>query len=287
MKSNILVVDDEPVARQSLSDILRLEGYIVNAVPNGQAAVEYVRTHPVELMVVDLRMPGMDGFALLRAIRAEEASIDALGFWDEQLALVGAHQAGDGAGLVLHLDALVAVLRGRQLDDHADDLHLLLARLDALDGDGVAQVAPLPQHLGDLPVAVLEVGDEVLRREHHALVGSFEREAIENGAVHANGADLQARIGTCDREEMEILVVGCRQNGSRHVAVGYRVQGVSPTAGDDVGRTPCRLETLVVVLVSADHEVYAPLFEQIRPRIAHLSPMHIFDPGNGAWSPVN
>ena len=66
MKSHILVVDDEPVARQSLTDILRLEGYTVNSVPNGQAAVEYVRTHPVELIVVDLRMPGMDGLEVVQ-----------------------------------------------------------------------------------------------------------------------------------------------------------------------------------------------------------------------------
>jgi DNA-binding response OmpR family regulator len=68
MKPNILVVDDEPVARQSLSEILRLEGYAVNSVPNGQAAVEYVRTHPVDLMVVDLRMPGMDGLEVIQVI---------------------------------------------------------------------------------------------------------------------------------------------------------------------------------------------------------------------------
>jgi len=68
MKSNILVVDDEPVARQSLSEILRLEGYAVNAVPNGQAAVEYVRTHPIELIVVDLRMPGMDGQEVIQVV---------------------------------------------------------------------------------------------------------------------------------------------------------------------------------------------------------------------------
>lgn len=68
MKSHILVVDDEPVARQSLSDILRLEGYTVNSVPNGQAAVEYVRTHPVELMIVDLRMPGMDGLEVVQVV---------------------------------------------------------------------------------------------------------------------------------------------------------------------------------------------------------------------------
>ncbi len=66
MKSHILVVDDEPVARQSLTDILRLEGYTTNSVPNGQAAVEYVRTHPVELMIVDLRMPGMDGLEVVQ-----------------------------------------------------------------------------------------------------------------------------------------------------------------------------------------------------------------------------
>jgi DNA-binding response OmpR family regulator len=68
MKSNILVVDDEPVARQSLSEILRLEGYAVNSVPNGQAAVEYVRTHPVEIVVVDLRMPGMDGLEVVQVV---------------------------------------------------------------------------------------------------------------------------------------------------------------------------------------------------------------------------
>ncbi len=68
MKSNILVVDDEPIARQSLTEILRLEGYAVNSVPNGQAAVEYVRTHPIELIIVDLRMPGMDGLEVIQVV---------------------------------------------------------------------------------------------------------------------------------------------------------------------------------------------------------------------------
>lgn len=68
MKSNILVVDDEPVARQSMGDILRLEGFAVNSVPNGQAAIEYVRTHPVELLIVDLRMPGMDGLEVVQVV---------------------------------------------------------------------------------------------------------------------------------------------------------------------------------------------------------------------------
>ncbi|MBL8103051.1 MAG: response regulator transcription factor [Anaerolineales bacterium] len=68
MKSNILVVDDEPVARQSLTDILKLEGYIVASAPNGQAAVEYIRTHNVDLLIVDLKMPGMDGLEVVQVV---------------------------------------------------------------------------------------------------------------------------------------------------------------------------------------------------------------------------
>ena len=68
MKSSILIVDDEPVARKSLTDILRLEGYSVTSAPNGQAAVEYVRTNHIDLMVVDLRMPGMDGLEVVQVV---------------------------------------------------------------------------------------------------------------------------------------------------------------------------------------------------------------------------
>jgi DNA-binding response OmpR family regulator len=68
MKLNILVVDDEPVARQSLTDILRLEGYMVSSAPNGQAAVEHIRTNTVDLMIVDLRMPGMDGLEVVQVV---------------------------------------------------------------------------------------------------------------------------------------------------------------------------------------------------------------------------
>ena len=68
MKSNILVVADEPVARQSLTDILKLEGYSVASAPNGHAAVEHVRMNPVDLLIVDLRMPGMDGLEVIQVV---------------------------------------------------------------------------------------------------------------------------------------------------------------------------------------------------------------------------
>jgi DNA-binding response OmpR family regulator len=66
MKTNILIVDDEPIARQSLGDILRLEGYGVTAVPSGEAAVEHLRNYSVDLMIVDLKMPGMNGLDVVQ-----------------------------------------------------------------------------------------------------------------------------------------------------------------------------------------------------------------------------
>src|SRR5665811_726104 len=68
MKSNILVVDDEPVARQSLSDILRLEGYHVTSAANGESAVDHIRKYAVDLIVLDLKMPGMNGLDVIQVV---------------------------------------------------------------------------------------------------------------------------------------------------------------------------------------------------------------------------
>jgi DNA-binding response OmpR family regulator len=75
-KANILVVDDEAVERQTLSEILRLEGYRVSAVSNGEAAVDFVRTNPVELMLLDLRMPGMSGLEVIKVVNRTSPEIE-------------------------------------------------------------------------------------------------------------------------------------------------------------------------------------------------------------------
>src|SRR5512136_2559363 len=95
MKSNILVVDDEVVARQSLTDILKLEGYNAVAVPNGQAAIEHVRTHPIDLMIVDLRMPGMDGLEVVQVVNQASP--------DTEIVMLTAHGSTDSAIQALRL----------------------------------------------------------------------------------------------------------------------------------------------------------------------------------------
>jgi DNA-binding response OmpR family regulator len=69
MKGRILVVDDEEVARLSLAEILRLEGYQVSAVESGQAALDVLGGDNFDLMILDLKMPGMSGIEVMHAAR--------------------------------------------------------------------------------------------------------------------------------------------------------------------------------------------------------------------------
>jgi len=67
-KAKILIVDDEPIERRSLADILHLEGYSVSDVANGEAAVDFVRLNQVDLIILDLRMPGMSGLDVMKVV---------------------------------------------------------------------------------------------------------------------------------------------------------------------------------------------------------------------------
>jgi len=65
----ILVVDDAEVQRQIASRILEKLGYTVATAPSGEAALEYVKTTPVDLLILDMIMdPGMDGLDTYRRI---------------------------------------------------------------------------------------------------------------------------------------------------------------------------------------------------------------------------
>ena len=65
----VLVVDDEPKMQRVLEILLRKLGHEVLLAADGQAALTLAQSAPVDLVMTDLRMPGMDGIALLTALR--------------------------------------------------------------------------------------------------------------------------------------------------------------------------------------------------------------------------
>jgi DNA-binding response OmpR family regulator len=66
----VLIVDDEERLRKALERSLLQEGYQTRVAASGDEALALVQAEPVDLLITDLVMPGMDGMALVRAIRA-------------------------------------------------------------------------------------------------------------------------------------------------------------------------------------------------------------------------
>jgi DNA-binding response OmpR family regulator len=69
MSGRILIVDDEPNQRRSLAIGLRLEGFQVLEAQSGQEALQQLDGTPIDLAIVDLMMPGMNGLDLSRCMR--------------------------------------------------------------------------------------------------------------------------------------------------------------------------------------------------------------------------
>ncbi|MDY7226728.1 sigma-54-dependent transcriptional regulator [Hyalangium rubrum] len=72
----ILVVDDEEGVRSFLAESLEIDGHHVEEAASGQEALERLRSRGFELVLTDLRMPGMDGLELLQKVQAEQPEVE-------------------------------------------------------------------------------------------------------------------------------------------------------------------------------------------------------------------
>jgi DNA-binding response OmpR family regulator len=72
---HILVVDDEPAIVTVVRDRLEREGFAVRAVASGEEALAHVDTDPPDLVVLDVMLPGIDGFEALRRLRSSGCTV--------------------------------------------------------------------------------------------------------------------------------------------------------------------------------------------------------------------
>jgi DNA-binding NtrC family response regulator len=71
----VLLVDDEGSVRMTLAANLELEGFEVVEASNGRSALEVVGREPIDLVLTDVRMPGMNGVELFRCLRQERPGV--------------------------------------------------------------------------------------------------------------------------------------------------------------------------------------------------------------------
>lgn len=172
MTANILVVDDEKAARKSLADILRLEGYDVTAVEDGPNALKLLEDQAFDLMLLDIKMPGMDGIEVMQ--KSLEISSDM------QIIMLTAHGSMESAIEALRYGAhdylikpsspqeiLSSVVGAMARHAEAQRKRLLLGQMETSlqqlkDVEGVSQTNVAGQRVIALPDGVMV---DLARRE--------------------------------------------------------------------------------------------------------------------------
>src|SRR5512139_2455518 len=75
MKPSILIVDDDEVMQQTLSDVLKKKGYEVFSVSAGNGALSIIKKNIVDLVLLDMRLPDVDGIEVLKKIKELDTEI--------------------------------------------------------------------------------------------------------------------------------------------------------------------------------------------------------------------
>jgi CheY-like chemotaxis protein len=123
-KEKILLVDDEPAIRQMLTRLLAGEGYHVLPATNGSEALEFAGHAEFDLVLLDLNMPGMDGWDTFEQLTAKHPLLPIIVITARPNQRFTALAAGIGALMEKPLDLQKLLLTIRGLLDEPDDVRI-------------------------------------------------------------------------------------------------------------------------------------------------------------------
>ncbi len=106
---SILIVDDEPLMRLSMTDALKASGYEVTAAATGNEGLEKFDLDPAEILITDLRLPGMSGLELLQASKQRSPNTEVI--------VITAHGSVETAVGAMKLGAYDYITKPFQMDE--------------------------------------------------------------------------------------------------------------------------------------------------------------------------
>src|SRR5690349_2855532 len=115
--ARILVADDEPGIREFITDSLELDEHVVVPAKDGREAAKLLDERGFDLVLTDLKMPGLDGMQLLRKVRSEQPEVEVI--------VMTAHGTVDNAVEAMKLGAFEYL---QKPISGPDELRLLVSR---------------------------------------------------------------------------------------------------------------------------------------------------------------
>jgi diguanylate cyclase (GGDEF)-like protein len=237
---NILVVDDTHDNLRLLANILNEQGYQVRPVPQGSRAIAAAQSKPPDLVLLDIMMPGMDGYAVCEALKADERTRDIpiifISALNETFDKVKAFSLGgvDYITKPFQSEEVLARVKThitiRKLQQELEDRNRELDRL--VNIDGLTQIANrryfdtylehewrrLAREQQPLSLIFLDIDYFKLYNDHYGHQAGDEclkqvAQVFEH--VARRPADLAARYGG---EEFVILLPNTDERGAQHLA---------------------------------------------------------------------
>ena len=133
MAHKILVIDDEPSILNLVSSYLKAEGYEVLTANNGEEAIKFIKDKNPHIVVLDLMMPGMDGWQVCKRVRAfSNVPIVILSALDDPALIASALDAGADDYLVKPVSSSILVAH----------LNRLIRRTGTLDAPNGTPIRP-------------------------------------------------------------------------------------------------------------------------------------------------
>lgn len=214
--ARILVVDDEDRNRRLFVAMLEADGYVAAEAADGAQALELVRQSPPDLVLLDIMMPGMDGYAVARALKANPASqsipvvmVTAL---DDSESWRRGMEAGASDFLTKPVDRIRLGLRIR-------NLLALKANSDAL----AQREAEMRAMLDHLPDAVVQIDARGVVRSANPAVQRIFGHAPQALIGHS----VTGLLPEPSRAELEALIEHhVRSGGARIIGIGREVTGL-------------------------------------------------------------
>jgi DNA-binding NtrC family response regulator len=210
--ASILVVDDHPQARESLTDILRHAGHCASSCASAVEALSWLERNSVEVVITDLRMPGMNGLEFIRALQSRQC--------ESQIIMVTAHATVASAVEAMRHGAFdyiekpfdadqIEALVSRALTRHASPArHATLAPPNAAPGPRLVGSSEAMTRLRERIAQVARTSETVLICGESGTGKELVAKAIHAASPRAGGALVSLNCPALSPQLMESELFG-------------------------------------------------------------------------------
>jgi len=215
VRPHVLVAEDQEPLAGNLEQILRLDGFEVTTVRDGPAALKAARTQGVDAVVLDVMLPGLDGFEVCRMLRADRATsrmvIVMLTALDDTASKLEGLQGGADDYMVKPVTSreLIARLRSRLGHRTASAEEVRRQRLQAI-GEIAAAVcheinSPLTAALGTLDLLLMSGQQAALEAELRQCQANLVRIGEIVGRLGTVEDRTVPYLGSCRMVDLKVM----------------------------------------------------------------------------------